>query len=222
MWRRCAITRAGVGGPALRAMGFHDRARLLKALAQHLDTCKAPLYRRSPIARARRWPTARSTSMAASARCSSLPPRGGARCPMDRSMSTAPRSSCRAQAASRASISAPRSMASPCISTRSTSPSGACWKSSRPSLLAGVPVIVKPATASCHVTEACVRAMIDSAILPDGALQLITGGTGPLLDLSGLPGCGELHGLRRDRAQAACKSRICWEIPCGSSRNRTV
>ncbi len=52
-----------------------------------------------------------------------------------------------------------------------------------PSLLAGVPSIVKPATASCYVTEACVRLMIDSGILPEGALQLVTGGLGNTLDL---------------------------------------
>ncbi len=51
-----------------------------------------------------------------------------------------------------------------------------------PTLLAGVPAIVKPATASCYVTEACVRIMLDSGILPEGALQLISGGTGDLLD----------------------------------------
>ena len=51
-----------------------------------------------------------------------------------------------------------------------------------PTLLAGVPAIVKPATASCYVTEACVRMMLDSGILPEGALQLVTGGLGDMLD----------------------------------------
>ena len=54
-----------------------------------------------------------------------------------------------------------------------------------PSLLAGVPSIVKPATATCYVTEACVRLMIDSGHLPDGAVQLVTGGMGNTLDLLG-------------------------------------
>ena len=52
-----------------------------------------------------------------------------------------------------------------------------------PTLLAGVPAIVKPATATSYVTEACFRIMIESGILPEGAVQLITGGTGNLLDL---------------------------------------
>lgn len=33
-----------VGGPALRAMGFHDRAKMLKALALHLGQHKQELY----------------------------------------------------------------------------------------------------------------------------------------------------------------------------------
>jgi oxepin-CoA hydrolase/3-oxo-5,6-dehydrosuberyl-CoA semialdehyde dehydrogenase len=51
-----------------------------------------------------------------------------------------------------------------------------------PTLLAGVPAIVKPASASAYVTAHCVRIMIEADILPPGALQLITGSTGDLLD----------------------------------------
>ncbi len=51
-----------------------------------------------------------------------------------------------------------------------------------PTLLAGVPAIVKPATSTCYVTELCVRLMIDSGILPDGAVQLVSGGLGDMLD----------------------------------------
>lgn len=51
-----------------------------------------------------------------------------------------------------------------------------------PAILAGVPVIVKPATATCYVTELCVRLMLQSEILPKGALQLVTGGLGDMLE----------------------------------------
>ncbi|MEL6737277.1 MAG: aldehyde dehydrogenase family protein, partial [Pseudomonadota bacterium] len=51
-----------------------------------------------------------------------------------------------------------------------------------PSLLAGLPAIVKPATATSYVTEACFRMMVESEIFPAGAFQLICGGTGDLLD----------------------------------------
>jgi oxepin-CoA hydrolase/3-oxo-5,6-dehydrosuberyl-CoA semialdehyde dehydrogenase len=51
-----------------------------------------------------------------------------------------------------------------------------------PCILAGVPAIVKPATATCQVAEACFRMIVESGILPDGAVQFIAGSTGDLLD----------------------------------------
>ena len=51
-----------------------------------------------------------------------------------------------------------------------------------PTLLAGVPAIVKPATATCYVTELAVRIMLDSGILPEGALQMVAGGLGDMLN----------------------------------------
>lgn len=49
-------------------------------------------------------------------------------------------------------------------------------------LLAGVPAIVKPATVTSYLTEAVTKEIITSGILPDGALQLICGSAGDLLD----------------------------------------
>ena len=51
-----------------------------------------------------------------------------------------------------------------------------------PSFLAGMPCIGKPATATSYLTEALVRLMDRSGLLPGGALQLVVGGTGDLLD----------------------------------------
>ena len=48
--------------------------------------------------------------------------------------------------------------------------------------LAGVPAIVKPATVTSYLTEAVVKEIINSNILPKGALQLICGNVGDLLD----------------------------------------
>jgi oxepin-CoA hydrolase/3-oxo-5,6-dehydrosuberyl-CoA semialdehyde dehydrogenase len=47
--------------------------------------------------------------------------------------------------------------------------------------LAGVPAVVKPATVTCYLTEAMVRDIIASKILPEGALQLICGSAGDML-----------------------------------------
>jgi len=49
-------------------------------------------------------------------------------------------------------------------------------------LLAGVPAIVKPATVTSYLTEAVVKDIIASGILPQGALQLICGSAGDLLN----------------------------------------
>jgi oxepin-CoA hydrolase/3-oxo-5,6-dehydrosuberyl-CoA semialdehyde dehydrogenase len=51
-----------------------------------------------------------------------------------------------------------------------------------PALLAGMPAIVKPATATSYLTELVVRRIIESGVLPEGALQLICGSLGDLFD----------------------------------------
>ena len=51
-----------------------------------------------------------------------------------------------------------------------------------PTFLAGMPCIAKPATATSYLTEALVRLIDESRLLPEGSLQLVIGGTGDLLD----------------------------------------
>ena len=51
-----------------------------------------------------------------------------------------------------------------------------------PTMLAGVPAIVKPASSTGYVAEAAVRIMLDAGVLPRGALQLIMGSTGDLFE----------------------------------------
>ncbi len=51
-----------------------------------------------------------------------------------------------------------------------------------PALLAGVPVLVKPATPTAYVAEAAVRLMVDSGALPEGAVQLVCGSLGSAFD----------------------------------------
>jgi oxepin-CoA hydrolase / 3-oxo-5,6-dehydrosuberyl-CoA semialdehyde dehydrogenase len=51
-----------------------------------------------------------------------------------------------------------------------------------PTLLAGVPAIVKPASATAWVAEACFQMIANSGILPEGAVQFVAGPTGDLLD----------------------------------------
>ena len=59
-----------------------------------------------------------------------------------------------------------------------------CWgmlEKLAPTLLAGVPAIVKPASQTAYLTELMVKHIIESKILPEGSVQLISGSTGDLL-----------------------------------------
>ena len=51
-----------------------------------------------------------------------------------------------------------------------------------PTFIAGVPSIVKPASQTAYLTELVVRRIVESGILPEGAIQLISGSVGDLLD----------------------------------------
>lgn len=60
-----------------------------------------------------------------------------------------------------------------------------CWgmlEKLAPTLLAGMPAIVKPASQTAYLTELMVRRMVETGILPEGAVQLIAGSVGDLLD----------------------------------------
>jgi len=52
-------------------------------------------------------------------------------------------------------------------------------------LLAGMPAVVKPATVTSYLTEAVVQEIIASKILPEGALQLLCGSAGNMLNYVG-------------------------------------
>ncbi|MGW9156782.1 phenylacetic acid degradation bifunctional protein PaaZ [Microbacterium sp. NPDC055665] len=51
-----------------------------------------------------------------------------------------------------------------------------------PAFLAGVPTVVKPATPTGYLAEAMVRIMVDSGLLPEGSLQLVSGSVPGLFD----------------------------------------
>jgi oxepin-CoA hydrolase / 3-oxo-5,6-dehydrosuberyl-CoA semialdehyde dehydrogenase len=51
-----------------------------------------------------------------------------------------------------------------------------------PALIAGVPSLIKPASATGYLTARMVELIIAAGLLPDGALQLVSGSAGDLLD----------------------------------------
>lgn len=61
-------------------------------------------------------------------------------------------------------------------------PSWGLWEKAAPALLSGVPVIVKPASATAWLTQRMVKDVIDAGILPVGALSIICGSSKGLMD----------------------------------------
>ncbi|MCH9847797.1 MAG: 3,4-dehydroadipyl-CoA semialdehyde dehydrogenase [Betaproteobacteria bacterium] len=61
-------------------------------------------------------------------------------------------------------------------------PSWGLWEKAAPALLSGVPVIIKPATATAWLTQRMVKDVVDAGILPVGALSIICGSADGLMD----------------------------------------
>ena len=61
-------------------------------------------------------------------------------------------------------------------------PSWGLWEKAAPALLSGVPVIVKPATATAWLTQRMVQDVIDAGVLPPGALSIVCGSSAGLMD----------------------------------------
>jgi 3,4-dehydroadipyl-CoA semialdehyde dehydrogenase len=61
-------------------------------------------------------------------------------------------------------------------------PAWGLWEKAAPALLSGVPVIVKPATATAWLTHRMVQDVVDSGILPPGAISIVCGSAAGLLD----------------------------------------
>lgn len=170
-----------VGGPALRALTFHDRARILKGLAEAISTRKEELYALATHTGATRTDNwidieggAGTLYAYASKGRRELP---NARILIDGDMEAlSKRGSFIGQ-----HVYTPLQGAAVHINAFNFPVWGMLEKLA-PTLLAGVPAIVKPATATAYVTEAAFRIMIETGLLPAGALQLIVGATGDLFD----------------------------------------
>jgi len=170
-----------VGGPALRAMTFHDRARMLKALALYLREHRKALYDLSFDTGATQSDHlidvdgGIGTMLVFASKGRREMPDGQVY------LDGPPEQLGRADQFFGQHICTPLQGVALHINAFNFPVWGMLEKVA-PTLLAGVPAIVKPATATCYVTEACVRLMIDSGYLPDGALQLVSGRIGDLLD----------------------------------------
>ena len=174
-----------VGGPALRRLTFHERAAQLKALAKHLTELKEEFYTLSfatGATRADSWVDIDGgigTLFAYASRgVRELP---DARVYVDGEV----------EALSKSGrfvgqhVCVPREGAALHINAFNFPVWGMLEKLA-PTLLAGMPAIVKPATATAYLTELVFRRIVESGLLPEGAVQLICGSVGNLFaNLSG-------------------------------------
>lgn len=169
------------GGPALRRLTFHQRAELLKRLAQHVNANKEALYTLSfdtGATRADSW----IDIDGGIGTVFTFASKGKRELPNETFLIDG-----EVEALSKTGsfigqhVYLPREGVAVQINAFNFPVWGMLEKLA-PAILAGMPVIIKPATATAWLAEAAVKLIVESGILPDGALQFICGSTGDLFD----------------------------------------
>ncbi len=170
-----------IGGPNLRRYTFHERALMLKAVAQHLNDCKEELYTLSTQTGATRkdgWidiDGGISTVFVMSSKGRREMPNSHVY------LDGEPEMLSRKGTFAGQHIYMPLRGAAVHINAFNFPVWGTLEKLA-PTLLAGMPAIIKPASSTAYLTELLVRRIMDSGILPEGSVQLICGGVGDLFD----------------------------------------
>jgi oxepin-CoA hydrolase/3-oxo-5,6-dehydrosuberyl-CoA semialdehyde dehydrogenase len=170
-----------VGGASLRKMTFHDRGDMLKALAQYLMEQKKDFYGLSTETGATRSDSwididgGISTLFVFSSKARREMPNDHVY------LDGPPEQLSRKGTFVGQHIYTPKLGAAVHINAFNFPVWGMLEKLA-PTLAAGVPAIVKPASSTAYLTEIVVRRIIESGILPPGSLQLICGGVGDLFD----------------------------------------
>ncbi|HUD96386.1 MAG TPA: 3,4-dehydroadipyl-CoA semialdehyde dehydrogenase, partial [Woeseiaceae bacterium] len=170
-----------VGGPNLRRHTFHERAAMLKALAKYLGEHKKEFYALSTDTGATRGDSwididgGISTLFVYSSK-------GRREMPDDHVYLDGP-----PEILSKNGTFAGQHIFTPRLGAaiHINAFNFPCWgmlEKLAPTFLAGVPAIVKPASATAYLTELMVRRIVESGILPQGSLQLICGSVGDLFD----------------------------------------
>ncbi len=170
-----------VGGTNLRKLTFHERGEMLKALAQYLMEHKQELYTLSSETGA----THKDSWVDIDGGISTLfvfSSKARREMPNDHVYLDGP-----PEALSRNGTFVGQHICTPKLgaAVHINAFNFPCWgmlEKLAPTLIAGVPAIVKPASSTAYLTELMVRRINASGILPDGALQLICGGVGDLFD----------------------------------------
>ena len=173
-----------VGGPAVRALTFHERASLLKSLAKHLGSGKDELYALS----ARTGATLRDSQVDIDGGIGtvfSYAGKGARELPNDTIVLDGG-----TEQLGKTGVFLGQHLytSRPGVAVQINAFNFPVWgmlEKLAPAFLAGLPTIVKPASDGAYLTEAVVRRIIESGILPEGSLQLLCGSPDGLLDQLG-------------------------------------
>jgi oxepin-CoA hydrolase/3-oxo-5,6-dehydrosuberyl-CoA semialdehyde dehydrogenase len=170
-----------VGGPALRAMTFHERARMIKALGLAVLARKEELYELNYATGATRkdgWidiEGGAGTLLSFSSKGRRELP--DAHVLLDGALEPLSKSGLFQGQHIYTSLQG--------VAVHINAFNFPVWgmlEKLAPTLLAGVPAIVKPASATAWLAEAAFRVMIEAGVLPPGAVQLVVGGVGDLFE----------------------------------------
>jgi oxepin-CoA hydrolase / 3-oxo-5,6-dehydrosuberyl-CoA semialdehyde dehydrogenase len=169
-----------VGNPALRKLSFHERGRMLKALASYLQERKEPFYALSyhtGATRADSWIDIEGgigNLFAYASLRRKFPDM--AYCTDGDPVQLGKGGSFMAQ-----HLLVPREGVAVHINAYNFPVWGMLEKCAV-NWLAGMPAVVKPSPYGAYLAQAVAKAIIESGILPEGSLQIICGAPGPLLD----------------------------------------
>ena len=170
-----------VGGPNLRQLTFHERGDRLKALAQYLNERRKNFYALSyetGATKADSWidiDGGISTLFVFSSK-------GRREMPNDHVYLDGPPEELSREGTFKGQHIYTSKLGAAVHINAFNFPVWGMLEKLAPTILAGVPAIVKPASSTAYLTEAVVRSIIESGILPHGSLQLICGGVGDLFD----------------------------------------
>ena len=175
-----------MGGPALRELTFHQRAALLKALGLHLKEHREQLYEVSALTGATRGDSMFDVDGGFGVLLA-YASKGRRELPNDTVYTDSPYVEGPLEPLSRGGTFVGQHICTPLrgVAVQINAFNFPVWgplEKLAPAFLAGVPTLIKPASPTAFLTAKLVELIVDSGLLPEGSVQLVTGGLGDLFD----------------------------------------